>query len=146
LVVIRKASPLHPLTVVFVVFLQPGEEFLPLLNVALMRGSTGESGVHYTPLMLLYQSALLLNCHLRFTLHHPEETDGAIFHPVFIEHQFGGRVLVLLVFIETLVERCLCTANIALIAFYASGVFSINHVEPEEGHWGDLSGSRSKKE
>jgi hypothetical protein len=90
--------------------------------------------------MLLYQSALLLNRHLRFTLQHPEETDRTIFHPVFIEYQFGGGVFVLLVFIEALVERCLCTANVALIAFYASGIFSINHVEPEEGHWGDLSG------
>jgi len=37
-------------------------------------------------------------------------------------------------------EWCLSAANIALVAFYASGIFSTNHIKPEEGHWGVLSG------
>jgi hypothetical protein len=139
-VVIRKTSSLYPLTVRLIVFLEKGEEFLTLLDVALMCSSSRKSGIHYSPLMLLYQSALLLNGYFRFTLHQPEETDGTIFHPIFVKYHLGGGVFVLLVFVEALVEWCLSASNITLVAFYASGVFSINHVEPEDRHWGDLSG------
>jgi hypothetical protein len=135
--VILEASSFHPLSVVLVVFFQSWKEFLPFFNIPLMCGSSWKSGIHNSSTVFLYQSAFLLDGYFWCTLHHPEETDRAIFHSIFIKHRFGCSVIGLLVFIETLVERCLSASNVALVAFYASGIFSNDHVKSVYRHWGD---------
>jgi hypothetical protein len=67
-----------------VVFLQPGEEFLPLLNVALVRIATRNTSIHRTCAIFLDKASLFLNRLRGLTFNQPKKSDVTIFRPILV--------------------------------------------------------------